>query len=70
MAFSFFNFSFFWVGVYVQCVYVVFMWCMHTYVCTGETGPHTEPGAHGLDEAAELVRSKDPTVSASGELGL
>lgn len=35
-----------------------------------ETGPHTETGAHGLDKAAGLVRSKDPIVSASGELGL
>lgn len=55
-------------------MYSVCMWyscgaCIHTCVQV-ETGPHTELGAHGLDKAAGLVRSKDPIVSASGELGL
>ena len=55
-------------------MYGVCMWyscgaCIHTCVQV-EAGPHTEPGAHGLDKAAGLVRSKDPIVSVSGELGL
>lgn len=64
---------FLWVHAYIHVyrkipVLDVFLNCFSAIAF--ETGPHTEAGAHAFDKAAGLVRSRDPIVSASAELGL
>lgn len=69
-------------GGNVWCAYVVFMRVMRVdrsvfdvflncfSIIVLDTGLHTDPGAHGFDEAAGLGRSRDPIVPVSTELGL